>query len=413
MDLPTMIKIRCRYNDECIKDIGEAVRSEIIRISLHIRPGASIAIAVGSRGIANLKDIVKETVACVKDQGGDPFIVPAMGSHGGANAEGQREVLASYGIIQEYVGAPIKSSMQTVEIDRGNLENRVFVDRFAYEADGIIIINRVKVHTDFHGTTESGIMKMCVIGLGKHRQALEIHKYGIYGLKELLPKTALHVLQHTNIIMGLAIVENAYDKTMLIQAVKPEDFAKEDSRLLEICKKNMPKLPAARIDILLVDEMGKDISGAGLDTNIIGRLKIQDQPDAENPKIKNIIVMGLTEASHGNAIGMGLADYITKELFQKIDFQATYENVITSTFTERGKMPIVADTDQQAMQYAVRTSGPVSPEDLRIIRIRNTLRLDEMVVSQKIWEEIRENPNIEKIEECTELFNDSGSICAF
>jgi len=412
MDLPKMIKIRCRYDDECIADIGEAVRSEIARIGLRIRQGDSIAIAVGSRGIANVKDIVKETVAWGKEHGGNPFIVPAMGSHGGANAEGQQEVLASYGVTQEYVGAPVKSSMQTVEIDRGNLENRVFVDRFAYEADGIIVINRVKVHTDFHGAIESGIMKMCVIGLGKHLQALEIHRHGVYGLKELLPKTALHILRHTKIIMGLAIVENAYDKTMLIRAIKPEDFATEDSRLLEISRRNMPKLPTDRIDILLVDEMGKDISGAGLDTNIIGRLKIRDQPDAENPKIKNIIVMDLTQASHGNAIGMGLADYITKKLFEKIDFQATYENVITSTFTERGKMPIVADTDQQAVQYAVRTSGPVAPEDLRIIRIRNTLRLDEMAVSQSIWEEIRENPNIEKIEECAAWFDGSGRICA-
>ncbi|MBC2580518.1 DUF362 domain-containing protein [Clostridium sp. DJ247] len=413
MNIPSMIKIRQDFNRDRIENIEEVVKEEILKSELVIEKGSNIAIAVGSRGVANIARVVKATVECVKGMGGNPFIVPAMGSHGGATAQGQKEVLEGYGVTEEYIGAPIKSSMQVVELPQEDLINKVYMDKNAYEADGTIIINRIKVHTDFHGPTESGLMKMCVIGLGKHKQALEIHRYGVYGLRELIPKTARQVLKYGNIIAGIGIVENAYDETAIIRVLKPSEIEEEEKKLLQYNKKNMPKLPVDKIDILIVDELGKNVSGTGMDTNIIGRIKIRGQQEPESPNITNIIVTDLTEESHGNALGMGLADFITKRLANKIDFKPTYENTVTSTFIERAKMPIVADTDKQAIQFALRTFGPIDIEKARIVRIKNTLKLDEIYVSDIILEEIKYRDDIEIIGEFQDLIDSEGEFIRF
>lgn len=327
-----MVKIKQKFNNDKLEDISKAVQEEVKNVGLNIKPGSKIAITVGSRGIANLKVIVKAVVDSLKEMGAEPFIIPAMGSHGGATAEGQIEVLASYGVTEGYIGAPIKSSMKVVTLPSDGLEHKVYMDKYAYEADGTIVLNRVKLHTDFHGPTESGLMKMIVIGLGKHAQALVMHRYGVYGLRELIPPTARQVLKHGNIIMGLGIVENAYDETYIVKAMKPEVMEEEEIKLMNIARTTFPSLPVDRMDILVVDSIGKDISGSGMDTNIIGRIKINTEKDPKTPKITNIIITDLTEASHGNAVGMGLADIMTKRFKDKIDFNTTYENVLTSTF---------------------------------------------------------------------------------
>ena len=413
MEIPRLIKIRQSFNSEHIKDIEAEVKAQINSIGISFKPGASVAVAVGSRGIANIHRIVKAAVETLKDKGAKPFIIPAMGSHGGATAEGQASVLESYGITEETLGVPVKSSMQTVELPQGPLKTRVFMDKYAYEADGIVVINRVKVHTDFHGTTESGLLKMCVIGLGKHKQALELHNYGVYGLRELVPATAREVLKSGKITMGIGIVENAYDQTMVINAVLPKDMEKEEIKLLDINRRNMPGFPVGQIDVLIIDEMGKDISGTGIDPNIIGKMKIRGQQDSNIPDISHIVVTDLTEASHGNALGIGLADFITKKLYDKIDFKATYENVLTSTFTERGKIPIIADTDRKAAEYSLRTCGHIEMESARIIRIKNTLKLNEIYVSGSILEEIKGKKDIEILGTFGEMFDPEGKLVEF
>ncbi len=403
-----LIKIKQRFKHTKIPDekIETVVQDQFRASGLSIAQDAQIAIAVGSRGIANLPRIVKTLVQCVKDLGGKPFIVPAMGSHGGATAEGQTQVLESYGITEEYTGAPIRSSMDVVELPSADLKNKVYMDRLAYQADGTIVINRVKVHTAFHAAIESGLMKMCVIGLGKHKGALEIHRYGAQGLRELIPPTARQILTHGNIILGIGIAENAYEQTALIKAVGPADFEQEETKLLQWVRNNMPTLPVDQLDVLIVDEFGKNISGTGMDVNIVGRRKIASEPEPESPNITSIILLGLSEKSHGNANGMGLADVITRRFFEKLDFKATYENILTTGFLERGKIPVVAETDRQALEYALKPCGLADPGQAKIIRIKNTLILDELWVSPKVVDEIKDREDITVTGEAVTLFDD-------
>lgn len=410
MNIPKMIKIRQNFSREKLSDVELAVKTEVESCGLQIKPGAKIAVAMGSRGIANINVIVKTVAQTIKKMGGEPFIIPAMGSHGGATAEGQKEILASYGVTEEYLGFPIKASMQVVELPNEGLEQRVFMDKFAYEADGTIIINRIKVHTDFHGPTESGLTKMLVIGLGNHKQALEIHRHGIRGLKELIPLSARQVLKHGNVIMALGVVENAYDETLMVKAIKPENIEIEEMKLLDISRVNMPKLPVEKLDVLVVDRIGKEISGSGMDTNIIGRLMIDTEEEPESPVIKRIVITDLTEGAHGNALGMGLADVMTERLRKKVDFKVTYENVVTSTFLERGKMPILADTSRSALEIALRTCGPIKIEDAKVIRIKDTLHLSEMYVSKAVYEEIRGAANIEAVGDFIDILDNNGEL---
>lgn len=410
MMIPKMIRVKQYFPREKLSNIGQTVKEEIGKTGIQITAGANIAVTVGSRGIANVNIITKAIVENVKIMGGIPFIVPAMGSHGGATADGQVEVLKSYGITEEYLGVPIKSSMQVVELPDEESGQKIFMDKHAYEADGTIIVNRIKVHTDYHGHTESGLIKMMVIGLGNHKQATAMHRYGVYGLKEIIPKAAQKILKHGNIIMGIGIVENAYDETMIIKAIKPDVIESEEIKLLETARKNMPKLPIDNIDILIVDTIGKDISGTGIDTNIIGRIGIDTEVDPEKPKIKRIVITDLSEGSHGNSVGMGLADIMTERLKSKIDFRPTYENVITSTFVDRGKMPMVAETDKKAIEYAFRTYGPIEPEDAKMIRIKNTLCLSEMFVTKPVVDELDKQSNIEITGDFVEILNEQGEL---
>jgi len=411
MEIPRLIKVRQYFKREYIEDVEDRVRGEILKLGISIKPGSEIAIAVGSRGIRNIDRIVKATVEVVKEMGGKPFIVPAMGSHGGATAKGQKELLEGYGIREEVIGAPIRSSMEVVELPSDGLVNRVFMDKIVYSADGTIVINRIKPHTDFHGDIESGLLKMCVIGLGKHKQAIEIHRFGTYGLRHLIPLTAERIIKYGNIIFGIAIVENAYDETMIIEGVRPEEFEETDKRLLKIARENMPSLPVDNLDLLIIDQMGKDISGAGMDTNIIGRIYIDGEPEPEKPKITRIVVTDLTEKTHGNAIGIGLADFTTRKLFERIDFNATYQNAVTSTFVLRGKIPIIAEDSRTAIEWALRTCGPIEIENAKIIRIKDTLSLSEMYVSRSILDEIKHR--VEVIGDFVDICDERGELIPF
>lgn len=375
------------YPDDTIRDVEPAVTTALESASLPIPPGARIAVAVGSRGICSIALIVRSAVKWLRAKGAQPFIVPAMGSHGGATAQGQRDVLASLGITEGTVGVPVRSSMETVELDSSGLDVKVFMDRHSWDADGVLLVNRVKPHTDFHGFPESGVLKMSVIGLGKHDQAKAVHGRGIHGLKNLLLPVARRILDAGKVIGGLAVVENAYDRPFRIEAARAEEIEPLERRLLDVAVAAMPRIPLDEVDLLVVDEIGKDISGTCLDTNIIGRIRIAGEAEPDRPNVRSILARRLSPASHGNAIGVGLADVITRELYEAIDFAATYENGLTSSFSERVKIPFVADSDTEAVHAALRFAAidpdPVKALNLaRVVRIRNTLDLSTMLLSR-------------------------------
>lgn len=403
-------KIRQQFERQVVADIEQTVAEQIHPGKVRFKPGARIAIAAGSRGIANIARITKAVADAVKAQGAEPFIVPAMGSHGGATGEGQREILASYGITDAAMGCPVRSSMEVVEIDRGSLELPLFMDKHAYESDGVILVNRIKPHTAFHGDYESGLIKMSIIGLGKERLASEIHRYGVYGLKTLMPEAGKRILATGKVVLGLGIVENAYDETAIIEALTPAEIVAREPQLLNTAKQMMPRLPWEEIDVLVVDQIGKNISGSGMDPNVIGRMRIRGAQSSESPNVKVIIITDLTDVSHGNACGIGLADVTTRRLRDKIDWDATYKNGVTSGFFEHFMLPIVAANDRQAFDWGIRAShDPHKPK--KIVRIKNTLHVSEMYVSPAALAEVKDR--VEILSEPVNLFDDQDSLIAF
>jgi hypothetical protein len=409
LSFPPLLRVRQRFPRPRLDDVEAAVQAELAGSPIPIPAGGKIAIAVGSRGIANLALIVRSVVSWVKAQGGHPFIVPAMGSHGGATAEGQRQVVEGYGVTQAFTGAPIHSSMEVVELPNPGLPIPLYFDAQAYAADGVILINRIKLHTDFHGKYESGLMKMIVIGLGKHAQAMAVHHYGTQGLRELMPQAAQAVISQGRVLMGLAVVENAYDETQLVRLVPAAQIPQVEPELLTLARNSMPRLPVDELDVLVIDRFGKDISGAGIDTNIIGRWMIHNEPEPERPHIKSIVLGDLSPGSHGNAIGMGLADVMVRRAYDKIDWSATYENMYTSSFLYRGRTPVVVDTDQEALRYALRGSNVIDPKQARMARIQDTLHLADLLVSPAVLSEIESRDDIQVLEPAGELFDPAGS----
>ena len=397
MEVPFFYKVEQTFCHDHIEDVEETLKRQLREKGIPISPGASVAITAGSRGIANIQKIIRTVVGWVREQGGEPFVIPAMGSHGNGDAEEQKNILAALGITEASVGAPIRATMDVVELPGGDLPTRVYMDRYAAQADATIVINRIKVHGDFSGETESGLLKMCAIGLGKHKQALEIHQRDIKDLRRLIVGTAKQVIAHGNLVMGIGIVENAYHETMELQVLRPEEFEDAEKGMLRRYKQIMPKFPLEEFDILIVDEMGKEISGAGMETKIIGRLR-SGAEEPTSPRIRFVVVSDLTDASHGNACGVGLADFITRRLFDKIDLAATNENIVTCRCIEQGRIPIIAQDDWQALEFAVRALGVPRPSGPRIVRIKNTLRMDELYVTENLIEEIQKNPYVTHID---------------
>ncbi len=414
MGSPKIALVKQKFAAPSIDNIEEHVKHELAKVQIQekVKEGMTIAITAGSRGIANMNVIIKTIVEELKLLGAKPYIVPTMGSHGGATAEGQTEVLESLGITEEFCGAEIRSSMEVVQL--GNLENGmpVYIDKNAYEADGIILMNRIKPHTDFKSEIESGLLKMAAIGLGKHAQALALHSHGIKGIRDFMPDVAKMIISKSKIIMAIGVVENAFEKTAAIEAIEKDQIEEREKELLKLAKSYMPKLPVENIDLLIVDEIGKNYTGTGMDTNIIGRINIQGVKEPESPKIKYILASDVSEASHGNALGIGLADLTTKKLFQKINFKAMNENIVTSTFLNRAKIPIVLENDKEAIQAALRANWGIDGENARVIRIPNTLHLEYLYVSEAILREIEDK--VEVITELTDFnFDKNGYLEKF
>jgi hypothetical protein len=409
-----LIRARQRFARPVLADVEGEVRRRVTAAAPAIRPGARIAVAAGSRGIANLPLILRATVESVRALGGEPFVVPAMGSHGGGTAEGQREVLAGLGVTEASVGCAVRSCMEVAELPAPpGAEFRLFMDRLAAESDGVIVVNRVKPHTDFHDRYESGLVKMAVIGLGKREQALEMHRHGVRGLVELLPRAGAHLLATGRVILGVAIVENAYDETMAVEALGPAEILAREPALLELARAHMPRLPTDELDLLIVDRMGKEISGTGMDTNILGRIGIVGQPDPPRPRISMVVVTDLTEATHGNATGMGLADLTTRRMFEKIDFESTNTNVATSGFLGRAKVPMVARNAREAVEWALRACGPGAVGRKRVARIRDTLHLEDLCVSPAVAAELAGRGEVEVVGDPVGLFDEGGELRPF
>jgi hypothetical protein len=416
MALPDLVAVRQAFPRERVDDVEPAVRAELRKdgIGSTLRPGMEVAIAVGSRGIAEIPSFVRAVVRGVRDAGASPFIVPAMGSHGGATAEGQRQILESLGVTEDACEAPIRASMEVVELGTTSRGTPVYLDATAARADGVIPVARVKAHTDFRGEVESGLLKMCAIGLGKHHGARTLHGLGVPGIRDHMVDVGCAVAQSGHVLFGLALVENAYDEPAIVEAVAPAEFRARDAALLETYKRWMPRLPADDIDILFVDRMGKDFSGTGMDTNVLGRFRIYGEREPESPRIKYVIVGDLTEASHGNALGVGLADIATERLLARIDYPATYENVLTSTFLERAKVPLIRPHARAAIEAAVRCNWGVAPEDTRLMRIPNTLHLDLVHVSEPLLPEVLERGDAEVVGDPFPLrFGDDGDLAPF
>jgi hypothetical protein len=303
--------------------------------------------------------------------------------------------------------------MEVVEVSHNSDPNPLYMDKLAFYSDGIILLNRIKLHTDYRGKYESGLAKMSVIGLGKEKGAQAIHRYGVFGLSKLLPGAAGTILGTGKILGGLALVENGYDKIMHVRGLFAEEILMKEPELLDLAKKYAPSFPVKDFDMLILDRMGKNISGVGIDTNVVGRLRIHGQPEPSSPTIKAILVTDLSDESHGNATGVGLADVITKRLSDKIDYDVTYTNIITSSFLERGKLPLVGKTDREALEIAWRSCGYIRAGAERIIRAQDTLHLDELLVSDPIMNEIKERSDIEIIESGINLMDSDGHLTEF
>lgn len=400
-EFPRMAKVRQKIEAPKLEDFVSEIRNELRRAGIQelVKPGAEICITAGSRGIANIPEIIATVVDEVKKCGGKPFIIPAMGSHGGGTPKGQIEVLEHLGITPETVGAPIRATMEVVEI--GRLENGtpVYIDKYAAQSDGIIVVGRVKPHTDFKDRIESGLMKMMVIGLGKQKGAEMIHRYQAEGYHKLLPEAAKLIMKNSPVILGLAVVENARHEIAIVRALRPEEIEEEEPKLLEKAKDLMARIPFKEIDLLIVDEMGKNISGTGMDTNVTGRFWVPGEHEPRAPKIKRIVVLDLTEETYGSAVGIGLADLTTQKLVSKIDYQATFLNALTAGWPETAKIPPFLPSDRDAIAVALQLCGPVDPKDAKVVRIKNTLELEEFWISESLVKLVKEDPELrEKIE---------------
>jgi hypothetical protein len=385
MDYPKMLTIRQIYEATRLDDVERKVAREIERVGLpgDLPDGAEIAVGVGSRWINNLIPIVRKTLAVLKEAGLKPFIVPAMGSHGGATAPGQRDLLKGLGISEETISAPVISSMEVVELGEMAKGWPVYLDKKAFSARGIVVINRVKPHTAFKGEIESGLMKMLTVGLGKHKGAEIMHRYG---LNDAIPRAGRMIIEKAPVLLGIAILENSLDETMEVMAALPEQFEEIDRTLLARSKELIPKIPFDRIDILIIEQMGKDISGTGMDTNVIGMWRRLGQGEPR-PDIGCLIVLDLTSASEGNAHGMGLADLTTKRLAEKIDYSKTYANALTAGYWGGARLPIVLESDREAINAALRR---FDQKTVTIVRIKNTLDLEKLAISESLLAKIDE-----------------------
>ncbi|MFZ7102366.1 MAG: hypothetical protein ACOWWO_06850 [Peptococcaceae bacterium] len=416
VELPKMIKVRQKFSGSVLENMREEIHSQFkaAELAKRLKPGAKIAVAVGSRGIHGIDKITKEVVELLKENNFAPFIIPAMGSHGGATPEGQKKILEQYGINEETMGVPITSSLEVVEVGKVTVpsvpeEFPVFVDKAGFNSDGIVVINRVKPHTLFRHEVESGLMKMLTIGLGKHQGATMAHQQGFDKFGEIIPAVGQEILAKAPIFFGVGIVENAFEETTEIRIVPREDFVRVDKELLAKARDLMGRIMLPELDVLVIKEIGKEYSGDGMDPNVVGRyLNPEIKPDI---KIQKIVVLDLSEKTKGNATGLGSADVITKRLYDKLDLLKTYINVYTSTALHGGRIPFIIDTDEEALQVALTSCVRVNPKKYRLVYIPNTLFLEHLWVSEYLAGQLKDDPNFEIIGEPESIrFDHEGNI---
>jgi hypothetical protein len=400
LPIPRFTKVRQIFKSERITDIDRETlmaweNSSISHLNV---AGKKIALAVGSRGLRNLPSIVRATGRYLESRGAKVFIVPAMGSHGGATAQGQSAVLEGYGISESNIGIPVVSTMATSKIAETSKGRPIYFSQDALAADMIIPIARIKPHTDFRGKVESGLCKMLAIGLGKHQGCSTLHKEGFQEFSWLIPEVAERILAKAPVAFGLAILENAYDQTSMIEVVEGREFLNREPVLLKLAMDSMPRIIPDNIDVLVVREIGKDISGAGMDPNIIGRTTKGLLEGYRGPSIKRIIALAITLASKGNATGIGLSDFTVKEILPTIDYIATNANSIASGNPEAGRIPIAMESEADAIRASISCAPGANPINPRIVRIKNTLDLEIIEISDALLDEARMCHNLEVLD---------------
>lgn len=401
--IPELVPVEQVFDTTHIDNIEEAVLQQIKKeeINKNIIKGQKIAIAVGSRGISAIDKIVKATIDFLKFQDTYPFIVPAMGSHGGGTAAGQLEILESYGISEKTMGVPVVTGQEVIQIGTTKSGVPVVIDKQAYEADMIIVINRIKCHTDFSGKYESGLCKMLAIGLGKHEGCTCYHKEGFDAFPDILPEIASIVIENVNVGFGLAIIENAYGKIYSIDALNASDILKKEPELLLRAKQLKPSIMIRDIDLLIVEEIGKDISGGGIDPKITGILGYKEKWRLKNfvgPNIKNVFVLGLSRSTHGNANGLGIADFTLRSIYEQIDFDTTYSNALAARALDGVKIPMMVDSYEEGIMAAFIMTGYDDISQLKIVKIANTLKLDRIEVTENLLPEILKNKKMKILE---------------
>lgn len=414
--IPKMVRIRQNFDRSHIpvEDIASTVQKELDREDLggKIKPGMKIAITCGSRGMTNNALMARAMVDFVKSKGAEPYIVAAMGSHGGATAEGQTQILKDYGITEEAMGCPVKSSMETVQIGLSGVRKQpVFVDKNASEADGILLFNRIKPHTSFRGPYESGLMKMMAIGLGKQKGAESIHHQSPAIMHELVEEYGRTILENCPILGGIAVIENAYDDTYLIKGLTPREIIDEEPKLKEISYQTIAKLLFDECDVLVVDKIGKNISGDGMDPNISGRF-VLPQYCSGGIDAEKVVILDITDETHGNAQGIGLAEVTTRRLVNRMKLEMTYPTGVTNTFLHLMKIPMIMDNDREALQLALMCCPEAEDHDhMKLIRIPNTAHIGEIEISEGLLPQAKANPNIEILTDLYDLpFDSEGNL---
>jgi hypothetical protein len=409
--IPRVAGVSQKFDRPHMDDCGGALK-QILNTSGALEsvfPKMEIAIAVGSRGISNQPVLVKLIAEALREKGARPFLVPAMGSHGGATADGQKKMLEDLGFGGDKIGVPIRSSMETVRVGTSENGLPVHVDKNAHDADGIVIINRIKPHTSFRGPYESGLMKMIAIGLGKQKGAEICHELGIERIAENFPAIARVTIEKENILFAIGLLENAYHETCRIELLRKEEIETEEPKLQEEAKRLLPKLHFTDIDVLVIDEIGKNISGTGFDTNVVGRYHTPGC--SGGPSVTRLVILNVTDESHGNANGLGIADFTTRRIFDQFSFENTYPNALTSTVLPSVKIPMVLETDLLAIKAAIKTCNILDKRNVRLIRIKNTNEIERIEVSESMLDGVRGNPYL-RIE--TELYplalNDDGNL---
>jgi hypothetical protein len=401
-DLPRFARVTRERNLDSIENVDAAARAAVSDLPLDsLDPGAEIAITAGSRGIHDMPALLESVVSELRNREFEPSIIAAMGSHGGATSEGQRETLEALGITEEQLDCSIHTAMAVEEVGRDSLNRPVYVAEDALTADAVILANRIKPHTDFHGPVESGLCKIAVIGLGKHRGAESLHNAGLAAdFSEVIQERAELIIEESPVIGGIGLIENAADRATHIEGIPETAILDRETELLDIAREELAMLPVSELDLLVLDEIGKEVSGTGMDTNVVGRMLFHGEGEPETPEITRIYARSITPASHGNGLGLGLADFVHRDVVEELALDDMYVNIVTSGEPTRARVPFTVPDDLTALMLACSTTGVADPAELRVARIENTMEPDELLVSEPIVRELdgREDVSVGNLE---------------